>query len=125
VNVDRCSQKVERLIGWLTVAIGLSALQRNDSIAYRVMQATAPVALWVCVFVGVGVAMVAWSTTINVRARLVVAAIMFALWAATLAMVWATGPFGAIGGCSAVVCIYLALVIVRHLYDGRFGNGGS
>lgn len=124
--MNLATRKVERLIGWLTFAIGITSLQANSSITYYVMETTGPIQLWIALYCLPGLAMVWLTYTDHQNARLVLLVLLLLLWVITLLLVAMTGPLGPVGGYGVVVVCYLIALIVSYMrVRHKAGNGDA
>lgn len=101
---------VERLIGWISFALGISALQENDSTFYRVASTTVPLA-WVGTYCLVGIALVLSTYTDTVRCRIVLLCLLLLTWAGGLGLVVASGPLGAYGAVAIVMISFIISIL--------------
>lgn len=100
--------RVERLLGWLSFAVGASALQPNESILFRIIYLSTVPYVWVGAFIGVGLLLVGSTYTDNSRCRIAFLLMLAGPWGAGLVLVGASGPLGSYGATSIVVLIYIA-----------------
>jgi hypothetical protein len=103
---------VERLLGWLSAAVGASAFARNDSIIYRVFDGTGAIVLWTGLFLILGVCTVIASYCYRRRVRLFFAASLLFIWGFLFALISTTGAMGAGGWASVVIIVYLCGIVV-------------
>jgi len=110
----------ERLIGWLSFAMGLSALQPNDSVFYKIIIYTGFPLAWVIVFTVAGFALVASTHINNTRCRMALMIILLVAWTAGLWFVASTGPLGAYGVVSIVIILHLLRILYVKVRDGAY-----
>jgi hypothetical protein len=103
---------IERFIGWLSAAIGASALARNDSIIYRVFDGTGAIVLWASLFLLMGICAVVASYRARRRVRLFFVSSLLFVWGFLFALITTTGALGAGGWASIVIIAYLCGIVV-------------
>lgn len=103
--------RVERLIGWLSFAVGTSALQPNDSVFFQVVYMTAEPYLVVALFMILGLLLVTLTHVENSRCRIVVMLLLALMWGGGLALVISSGPLGAFGSAAIVILCHLIGVL--------------
>lgn len=112
--------EVERLIGWISFALGMSALQENDSTFYRISVSTLPLA-WIATYCVLGITLVLTTYTTNTRCRMLLLAMLLLTWSAGLGLVIATGPLGAYGAIAIVIVAF----IINILWTKVRGEGSA
>jgi hypothetical protein len=116
---------VERIIGWISFAVGASLLQHSDSTLYEVIQTTElPLFLIYC-FILSSVALV--GTTFypgKSRCRIILLVLLDLMWLGILALVSTSGPLGPSGALAFIIVCYLTIILTRKAkavndaYDG-------
>lgn len=108
--MDRHPLDVERLIGWLSFALGASALQENDSTFYRMAVTTIP-SLWIASYCLFGLALVLSTYTIGARCRMMLLMVLLVVWCGGLGLVIASGPLGAYGSTAIVIIVTILQIL--------------
>ena len=116
--MSRHPLELQRFIGWISFALGASALQANDSVFYRMVYVTGLPLFWIGGFIVCGLLLISATYLHNVRLRIVMMILLFGYWITGLCLVIASGPLGAFGAVAIVVIVYLMRIIIMKLNDG-------
>lgn len=118
--MQRRPLEIERLLGWLSIAVGMSALQANDSVFFRNVVGTSVLPfVWICAFIVLGMALIVTTYTVNARCRIVLLLLLGIVWACGLALVMVSGPLGVFGGIAIVVLAYIASTLWVKIYGSH------
>lgn len=112
--MEKSPLDLERLIGWISFALGASALQPNDSTFYRILAASGVPLFWILAFCVSGAALVITARrryAHYVRCRMLWLAMLLALWASGLIAIVISGPLGAFGAVGIVMVSFLARIL--------------
>lgn len=109
--LDRHPLDVERLIGWLSFALGASALQANDSTFYRLVTTSNAAAVWIGAYCILGLALVASTLRPIPRCRIALLTALLFTWSAGVGLVAAGGVLGAYGSIGIVICLAILTIL--------------
>lgn len=120
--MNRHPLDVERLIGWLSFALGASALQGNDSTFYRIAENTMPW-IWILSYCVIGGALVLSTYKAIPRCRIVLLMMLLIIWCGGLGLVIASGPLGAYGAAAIVMILTILQILWTKVSadDREFG----
>lgn len=105
---------VERLIGWISFAVGASTLQPNDSALFEIVVTSGLPRFLIYFFLFVSLALI--GTTFyqgKSRCRIVLLVLLDLMWLGILMLVASSGPLGPGGAVAFVIVCYLTLILVR------------
>jgi hypothetical protein len=99
--------ELERFIGWITFALGVSATQPNDSTFYRVVETSGVPAIWIGLYCAFAIALIVSTYRPVPRCRVALLSVLLLLWSSGIGLVIAAGPMGAFGAVGLVVCVFI------------------
>lgn len=99
--------ELERFIGWISLALGVSAVQPNDSTFYRVVETSGVPAIWIGLHCAFSVALIVSTYRPVPRCRVALLSCLLLLWSSGVGLVMANGPMGAYGAVGVVVCVFI------------------
>jgi len=109
--VDRHPLDLERFLGAMSCAMGLSALQPNDSTFFNLLNASGIPAVWIGLYCAIGIALFVSTYRPFPRCRIALLSALLILWAAGVALVAVSGPLGAFGAVGLVVCVFIIWIL--------------
>jgi len=109
--VDKHPLDLERFLGAMSFALGLSALQPNDSTFFNVLHTTGIPAIWIGLYCAFGVALFASTYQPFPRCRIALLSGLLLLWVAGVALVGLSGPLGAFGAVGIVVIVFILWIL--------------
>lgn len=107
----------ERLIGWMSFALGLSALQPNDSTFFSLVEASKIPYVWIGLFCILGLLLVLTTYTASFRCRIVLLTGLLLTWGSSAGLIISVGPMGAFGAVGIVVCAHIVLMLIKKVRD--------
>jgi len=124
--MDRHPLNLEQFMGALSFAIGLSALQPNDSTFYTLAFSSGLPLLWIASYCLFGLLLFLSTFRPIPRCRIVLLCGLLVLWFSGLALLLFSGAaLGAYGWTSIVFCIFIVWVLWVKITDDGKENSSS